>query len=228
VREPGYSPGFLALPSCGVASSPLEDAPAASLRPRNCDFRRFRFSRNASFSRSRLGPFPGSRSRLSLSSCIVVPLKYDGLLEHITGRADRRANPCAGAARKFADNIREWPLVRELGTGSARNRAPSRSWRPHGANFAGFRSRPRQPAALAPAWALWQGSAALSGPFWLIPVDPRARCRSSVVEHSIGNGEVDSSILSGSTSHLWRGSRYSRPIGPIAVTRVTYPPNLTQ
>src|SRR5712671_6937617 len=28
----------------------------------------------------------------------------------------------------------------------------------------------------------------------------RARCRSSVVEHSIGNGEVDSSILSGSTS----------------------------
>ena len=29
----------------------------------------------------------------------------------------------------------------------------------------------------------------------------RACCRSSVVEHSIGNGEVDSSILSGSTSH---------------------------
>jgi hypothetical protein len=28
----------------------------------------------------------------------------------------------------------------------------------------------------------------------------RACCRSSVVEHSIGNGEVDSSILSGSTS----------------------------
>jgi hypothetical protein len=29
-----------------------------------------------------------------------------------------------------------------------------------------------------------------------------ACCRSSVVEHSIGNGEVDSSILSGSTSYL--------------------------
>ena len=27
-------------------------------------------------------------------------------------------------------------------------------------------------------------------------------CRSSVVEHSIGNGEVDSSILSGSTTYL--------------------------
>jgi hypothetical protein len=31
-----------------------------------------------------------------------------------------------------------------------------------------------------------------------------ACCRSSVVEHSIGNGEVDSSILSGSTSFLKR------------------------
>jgi hypothetical protein len=34
-----------------------------------------------------------------------------------------------------------------------------------------------------------------------------ACCRSSVVEHSIGNGEVDSSILSGSTSRfLFRNS----------------------
>jgi hypothetical protein len=31
-------------------------------------------------------------------------------------------------------------------------------------------------------------------------VSPRACCRSSVVEHSLGKGEVDSSILSGSTS----------------------------
>lgn len=42
----------------------------------------------------------------------------------------------------------------------------------------------------------------LVGPIWPIPVI-RARCRSSVVEHSIGNGEVDSSILSGSTSYLF-------------------------
>src|SRR5260370_40853855 len=40
-----------------------------------------------------------------------------------------------------------------------------------------------------------------SGLFWPSPVSG-ARCRSSVVEHSIGNGEVDSSILSGSTIHL--------------------------
>src|SRR5687767_8747165 len=37
------------------------------------------------------------------------------------------------------------------------------------------------------------------------PAPPRppacGRCRSSVVEHSLGKGEVDSSILSGSTSH---------------------------
>src|SRR5258708_32286288 len=39
----------------------------------------------------------------------------------------------------------------------------------------------------------------VAGPFWPSPVSG-ARCRSSVVEHSIGNGEVDSSILSGSTS----------------------------
>jgi hypothetical protein len=41
----------------------------------------------------------------------------------------------------------------------------------------------------------------LVGPFWPSLVSG-ARCRSSVVEHSIGNGEVDSSILSGSTIHL--------------------------
>ena len=35
---------------------------------------------------------------------------------------------------------------------------------------------------------------------------PSTCCRSSVVEHSIGNGEVDSSILSGSTI-LWVKSR---------------------
>ena len=63
--------------------------------------------------------------------------------------------------------------------------------------------------ALAPEASLWQGSRAFRG-FWPIPPRPPGRlkpicmsgvrCRSSVVEHSIGNGEVDSSILSGSTS----------------------------
>jgi hypothetical protein len=35
----------------------------------------------------------------------------------------------------------------------------------------------------------------------------RACCRSSVVEHSIGNGEVDSSILSGSTRFPFENQR---------------------
>ena len=55
--------------------------------------------------------------------------------------------------------------------------------------------------ALAQPGALWQGSARLVGAF-LADSRIRARCRSSVVEHSIGNGEVDSSILSGSTIFL--------------------------
>ena len=54
--------------------------------------------------------------------------------------------------------------------------------------------------ALAQPGAMWQGSARLVGAF-LADSRIRARCRSSVVEHSIGNGEVDSSILSGSTTH---------------------------
>jgi hypothetical protein len=41
----------------------------------------------------------------------------------------------------------------------------------------------------------------LLGPFGRFSLSG-ARCRSSVVEHSIGNGEVDSSILSGSTIPL--------------------------
>jgi hypothetical protein len=39
----------------------------------------------------------------------------------------------------------------------------------------------------------------VSGPD-LGDLPPKRRCRSSVVEHFIGNEEVDSSILSGSTS----------------------------
>ena len=51
---------------------------------------------------------------------------------------------------------------------------------------------------LAPDRPLWQEPPACRGPLGRFLL-PRACCRSSVVEHSIGNGEVDSSILSGST-----------------------------
>ena len=57
----------------------------------------------------------------------------------------------------------------------------------------------RRDAVLALAAALWQ-KPPRRGPGVIRP--GRNRCRSSVVEHSIGNGEVDSSILSGSTIFL--------------------------
>src|SRR5262245_23043917 len=47
---------------------------------------------------------------------------------------------------------------------------------------------------LACVSALWQGS-----PQWRPCLFLQFCCRSSVVEHSLGKGEVDSSILSGST-----------------------------
>ena len=76
---PGYSSGLSPLPSCGVASSRCEDADAPSLRPLACDFRRLRFSRSASFSRScresGLGLFAAGPARLSCSSVIVDPSK---------------------------------------------------------------------------------------------------------------------------------------------------------
>ena len=59
-------------------------------------------------------------------------------------------------------------------------------------------SRCRDAAVLAKTGSLCQFPR--RSPFGTDPAD--SCCRSSVVEHSIGNGEVDSSILSGSTSPL--------------------------
>jgi hypothetical protein len=52
-----YSLGFFPPPSPGVASPSFADATAMPLRPLACDFRRLRFSRNASFRRSSRGVF---------------------------------------------------------------------------------------------------------------------------------------------------------------------------
>jgi hypothetical protein len=74
-----------------------------------------------------------------------------------------------------------------------------RSGEPDGPLKGGLSGPPQgPPGALAQLRALWQGSARLVRAF-LADSRIQARCRSSVVEHSIGNGEVDSSILSGST-----------------------------
>src|SRR5579883_1855013 len=55
----------------------------------------------------------------------------------------------------------------------------------------------RRAAVVEPPVPLWHIPPALDRAF-----DPG--CRSSVVEHSLGKGEVDSSILSGSTIHRLR------------------------
>ena len=54
-------------------------------------------------------------------------------------------------------------------------------------------------AALAPLAPLWQGSPRFAAAFRLRDFAPARRCRSSVVEHPLGKGEVVSSILTGST-----------------------------
>jgi len=78
----GYSVGFR-LASCSATPSSCEASWLPSLLPLACDFRRLRFSRNASFSRSSLASFPGlfagvlvCAPRLSLSSFIVALFEY--------------------------------------------------------------------------------------------------------------------------------------------------------
>ena len=89
------------------------------------------------------------------------------------------------------------PLLQRAGrifASISANGGESRRFR---ADWAVF-SVPKRRPALAKPGPLWQGSARLEGALWADSLSG-ARCRSSVVEHSIGNGEVDSSILSGST-----------------------------
>ena len=54
---------------------------------------------------------------------------------------------------------------------------------------------------LAPCRAVWQGSQRSRPLFHRSIFASRRRCRSSVVEHPLGKGEVVSSILTGSTRH---------------------------
>jgi hypothetical protein len=95
------------------------------------------------------------------------------------------------AARGEGSREPDWPGVATVEAAS----------RHHGVIFSRF-LRPSDPAAClrqrGPCGKNRPPVGALFGPILLV----RACCRSSVVEHSIGNGEVDSSILSGSTIPL--------------------------
>jgi hypothetical protein len=62
---------------------------------------------------------------------------------------------------------------------------------------------PARGGTLAPVPALWQWVGPLRAAFPFPPISRAAgRCRSSVVEHPLGKGEVVSSILTGSTNKL--------------------------
>ena len=74
-----YRLGFFPLSSSSETSALSVDSTVTPLRPLACDFRRLRFSRSASFSRSRRGFFAAvwvSPSRLCLSSFIVDLFEY--------------------------------------------------------------------------------------------------------------------------------------------------------
>ncbi len=62
-----------------------------------------------------------------------------------------------------------------------------------------LRAATARPGELAPPGTLWQGSPRLRALCSYSIRPSQSRCRSSVVEHSLGKGEVVSSILTGST-----------------------------
>jgi hypothetical protein len=64
-----YRSGFFSPSSCDETPPPWEDADAGSLRPLAWDFRRFRFSRNARFSRSCLESLPPAGRFAAVGSC---------------------------------------------------------------------------------------------------------------------------------------------------------------
>jgi hypothetical protein len=211
-----YSPGLFPS-SYGKTSSALEGLEAESPRPLAWIFRRLRFSRSACFNRccreSCFG-FPAAPpvwpSPRSLSS--VIANLFEFVLQPmakmhaaINGLAPLRQ--WAGLSFATVGHLSSAStMLRRIFAAISANRGESGRFR---ADLAVF-SVPKRRPALAKPGPLWQGSARLEGPFGPILVI-RACCRSSVVEHSIGNGEVDSSILSGSTSFLVKSAFFLIP-----------------
>ena len=193
-----YRPGPSPPVSSRGVSAPSEDGLWS--RPLACDFRRLRFSRSASFRRSRRESFTSvavfssrlARSSLMQACWIRCGSNRDRPEVSPTGR-------CTGTKiMGFVVPRSSTPQNRPRAS-TIRAREPDRA-RPRrpALIFAHFGPFPAPPRACA-GGVLVARTARLRGPLGPIPPIP-ARCRSSVVEHSIGNGEVDSSILSGSTS----------------------------
>ena len=188
---------------------------SASLRPLAWDFRRLRFSRNASLSRSRRESFtsapvfpapcldrPSSsvrRTRLDRAGRHAAATPPPNIVCFVVPRRNRPWRlPQGRASQQFGapDAGQGW-----LGTGSASGGLTALNWavrRRHAPIFADFGPFPACPRACARGALVARTGRLVGGHLGRFP-RYRACCRSSVVEHSIGNGEVDSSILSGST-----------------------------
>ena len=130
------------------------------------------------------------------------------------GALGSRARDCSlrrrRLSRKAAPNARRARHVRGAGQGRGGERRPSPRWNGSGGPLSisvhstgGTRSSTHNPA-LAARITTSGGAARLAKRRGLVYLrGPPARapgCRSSVVEHPLGKGEVESSILSGSTS----------------------------
>jgi hypothetical protein len=150
-------------------------------------------------------PIPGrAAALLVLTTVVQIFENFRYHREFVAG--------CHDAALEFSANIGKWQLkgidlIRfdesgEMIDGEPDRPAAGRIEAGRGGCrviFVPFRTLARPTPCLRGLLPCGKDRPAPTGPFWPIPVSG-ACCRSSVVEHSIGNGEVDSSILSGSTS----------------------------
>ena len=98
--------------------------------------------------------------------------------------------------------VERWPRMvgNRIGSGSWSLAAFEGARRQQAPLFDDFGPFPARPRACARGALVARTGRLVGGLLGRFP-QYRACCRSSVVEHSIGNGEVDSSILSGSTIH---------------------------
>ena len=103
-----------------------------------------------------------------------------------------RPRSCALRLRRFSRSAAARRRLRPAGFSVLLSSFHWTSWRHY--RCPGSRCNPSH--CLAPAEALWQFPPRSRR---FISVCARSRCRSSVVEHPLGKGEVHSSILSGST-----------------------------
>jgi hypothetical protein len=174
---------------------------AASCRccARRCSLRRRRFSRNALASRSsRAAPFPGVKSGPDFRTTRPVQMQYNFALSCVRltacfcrigsgpflstvvrmadrGRRPPRQNDWSSSATLCRVSSTHIMLISQFSRSLPKTTINYRTWTAGGSSCIGLRPR--------------RG-----------PVSKTECCRSSVVEHSLGKGEVVGSIPTGSTT----------------------------